>query len=312
MQTTAILMRAPGEIRPETVDLRQPGPGDGVVQIDHSGISTGTERLLYTGRMPNFPGMGYPLVPGYESIGTVMEAPKGSGLTVGDAVFVPGADCYSEVRGLFGGAAQTVICPTERLLRVDAGIGETGVLIALAATARHALAGLRTALPDLIVGHGVMGRLLARLTVAAGGPPPTVWEVDPARREGALGYTVRAPEGDTCTYSAIYDASGDLSQLDRLIGRLDKGGEIVLAGFYAEPVSFAFPPAFIKEARLRVSAEWTRADLEAVRRLIEDGHLDLSDLLTHSRPADEASAAYTQAFSDPACLKMCLNWKGCQ
>ena len=34
--------------------------------------------------------------------------------------------------------------------------------------------------PELIIGHGVLGRLLARLTVAAGLPPPTVWELDAA------------------------------------------------------------------------------------------------------------------------------------
>ncbi len=54
--------------------------------------------------------------------------------------------------------------------------------MALAATARHAIAGFGTALPDLIVGHGVLGRLLARLTLAAGGTPPTVWELNPRRR----------------------------------------------------------------------------------------------------------------------------------
>jgi myo-inositol-1(or 4)-monophosphatase len=36
----------------------------------HSGISTGTERLLWDGTMPPFPGLGYPLVPGYETVGT--------------------------------------------------------------------------------------------------------------------------------------------------------------------------------------------------------------------------------------------------
>jgi bacteriochlorophyllide a dehydrogenase len=63
-------------------------------------------------------------------------------------------------------------------------LGAEGALLALAATARHALAGFNTALPDLIVGHGVLGRLLARLTIAAGRPPPTVWEVNPARARG--------------------------------------------------------------------------------------------------------------------------------
>ena len=53
--------------------------------------------------------------------------------------------------------------------------------------------------PDLIVGHGVMGRLLARITLALGLPAPTVWETQPVRREGATGYSVIHPdEGARC------------------------------------------------------------------------------------------------------------------
>ena len=50
------------------------------------------------------------------------------------------------------------------------------------------MAGPGKTAPDLIVGHGVLGRLLARLTIAAGCPAPTVWEIDPARMSGADGY----------------------------------------------------------------------------------------------------------------------------
>jgi hypothetical protein len=42
------------------------GPSDVLVDVRWSGISTGTEKLLWTGEMPVFPGMGYPLVPGYD------------------------------------------------------------------------------------------------------------------------------------------------------------------------------------------------------------------------------------------------------
>ena len=83
-----------------------------VVQVRHSGVSTGTEKLFWQGTMPPFPGMGYPLVPGYESFGDVVEAGADSGFRIGESVFVPGADCYEGgVRGLFGGAAQTPVTP---------------------------------------------------------------------------------------------------------------------------------------------------------------------------------------------------------
>ena len=43
------------------------------------------------------------------------------------------------------------------MTRIDAALGAEGALLALAATARHAMAGLDQAVPDLIVGHGVLG-----------------------------------------------------------------------------------------------------------------------------------------------------------
>jgi len=309
MQTQAIILSAPRAIGLGQARLKAPGEGDLVVAVRHSGISTGTEKLFWSGTMPPFPGMGYPLVPGYESFGEVVEAGAGTGFRPGDWVFVPGANCYEDgLRGLFGGAAATLVTAAHRVSRLDRQAGPEGALLALAATARHALAGFGTALPDLIVGHGVLGRLLARLTLAAGGAAPTVWETNPLRRSPEA-YPVIDPEADPRRdYRAIYDASGAANMLNLLIPRLQKGGEIVLAGFYTEPLSFAFPPAFMKEARIRIAAEWQPDDLIATRALIESGALSLSGLITHQASVAEAPAAYDTAFSDPNCLKMILNW----
>lgn len=294
-----------------SADLILPKAGDVVVQVHHSGISTGTEKLLWLGTMPPFPGMGYPLVPGYEAFGEIVEAGPETRFRPGEHVFVPGANCYGgALRGLFGAAAQQLVTPASRICALDAGIGRQGALLALAATARHALAGQGRALPELIVGHGTLGRLLARLTLAAGAKPPTVWETDPARRGGTTDYPVLDPEDDPRRdYGTIYDASGAPDLLNTLMPRLARGGEIVLCGFYPDPVSFAFPPAFLKELRLRISAEWQPADLAATRGLIDAGLLSLDGLITHHCPAAEARAAYHTAFTDADCLKMIIDWK---
>lgn len=280
------------------------------MDIAHSGISTGTEKLFWTGDMPPFPGMGYPLIPGYEASGEVVEAGSNTGYKPGDHVFVPGANCYNGVFGLFGGATRRLVTAQDRVTRIDRELGAQGALLALAATARHAMAGLDKAVPDLIVGHGVLGRLLARLTIAAGAPAPMVWEIDADRMSGADGYEVVQPDtDDRRDYRSIYDASGNGGLLNDLVGRIAKGGEIVLAGFYTQPLQFAFPPAFMKEARFRVAAEWARDDLAATRTLVENGALSLDGLITHQVAATDAPGAYRTAFEDPTCLKMILNWE---
>lgn len=304
----AVVLEAPRCLDLRDLELDAPGEADVVVDIEWSGISSGTERLLWNGRMPPFPGMGYPLVPGYESVGRVRQAGSASGRQAGERVFVPGARCFGTVRGLFGGAASALVVPGARTWSVPESLGEQAVLLALAATARHALAAPHAPPPGLIVGHGVLGRLLARLAVSMG-HEPVVWERDASRRDGARGYAVIDPDTDERRdYPSIIDASGDASLLDALIARLAPGGEVVLAGFYSEPLMFDFPPAFMREARIRIAAEWKPDDLAAVIAATASGALSLDGLITHRSPAYAAPAAYRTAFSDAACLKMVLDW----
>jgi 3-hydroxyethyl bacteriochlorophyllide a dehydrogenase len=263
--------------------------------------------------MPDFPGMGYPLVPGYETVGTVVEAGASANVKIGETVYVPGARCFGPVRGLFGGSAALLVSPAARVLPIAEHLGEKAILLALAATAYHAQAGASQTGGTLVVGHGVLGRLLARIVAIKSSEPPVVWERNPLRAEGAVGYSVVDPQEDPRRdYTTIYDVSGDAGLLDTLISRLGMGGEIVLAGFYESQLAFTFPPAFMREARLRVAAQWREADLFAVKDLIEAGTLSFDGLITHHRPAVDAVSAYPVAFNDPSCLKMVVDWRNCQ
>jgi len=309
METNAIILDEPRAIGLRPVRLALPEDGAVLVEVSHTGISAGTERLLWDGTMPAFPGMGYPLVPGYETVGRVAD-PGSSALPRGAPVFVPGARCYGGVRALFGGAAKRVLSPAARLHGVDDASADM-TLLALAATAHHAIE--VGGAPDLVVGHGVLGRLVARVAIALGHAPPRVHEVSEARTAGAEGYEILHPENDPRRdYRAVMDASGDGNILDTAIARIAPGGRVVLAGFYKERLSFAFPAAFMREANLTVAAEWKPGDLTGVRRLLDAGRLHLGGLVTHEAPARDAAAAYATAFSEPDCLKMVLNWEGVQ
>ena len=308
MQAQAVVFENPKHLELRGLDLRAPGAGELEVDIEFSGISTGTERLLWDGTMPAFPGMGYPLVPGYESVGRVARVGAGVTAKVGSRVFVPGAQCFEGVHNLFGGSASRLVVQQQRAVEVQDHLGARAVLLALAATAQHALA--NQAPPDLIIGHGVMGRLLARLTVAAGHAAPMVWELNASRHAGANGYVVVNPGDDSRRdYRAIYDVSGDSQIIDKAVACQAPGGEVVLAGFYKDSLSFAFAPAFMRETRIRIAAQWKREDLDAVTALAHSGKLSLDGLITHTEKPANAASAYQTAFGDATCLKMILDWK---
>ena len=310
MKAQAIIFEKPGSLVVDHTELNNPGSDDLVVKSLWSGISTGTERLLWTGEMPPFPGMGYPLVPGYETVGEVVEATGANKHRIGERVFVPGCSAYKEVHGLFGGSASHLVVDAQKAVHVDEAMGAQALLSALAATAHHAIAVNQNHLPQLIVGNGVLGRLIARITLALGGEAPVIWETNPIRRDNSEGFRVIDPSQDEGSqYQSVIDVSGSSNILDSLIKYLTPRGEITLAGFYSKRVDFAFPSAFMKEAVIRIAAEWKPEDLEAINRLTGEGVLSFENLITHHAAPNDAAAAYETAFSDPECLKMVFNWE---
>ena len=314
MKAKAIVFEAPKSLSVRELELAPMGPRDLEVTVAFSGISTGTERLLWEGTMPPFPGLSYPLVPGYETVGTIAKmGAEVTGWTVGDSVFLPGSYAFQGVQNIFGGSGERLVVPHERAVKLDPAWGAKGVLLALAATAHHVFTvgrdNLPLAYPDLIIGHGIMGRLLARMVVAAGKPAPVVWETQAVRQKGALGYEVIHPDQDIRKdYRCICDVSGDASILNRVIPKMAAGGEVVLAGFYKQDLSFAYAPAFMREASIRVAAQWKKHDLDAVVAMFHDGSLSLDGLITHTEKAAHAQRAYEIAFGDPQCLKMIVEW----
>jgi bacteriochlorophyllide a dehydrogenase len=310
VHSMAVVFDEPQLLALRELPLDEPGDADVMIAVHYTGISTGTERLLFSGTMPPHPGLAYPLVPGYETVGTIIHAGPLSNRAVGDEVFVAGARCFGKTRGLFGGAAEKLVVAGEKTHLVPRGLGDRCVLLSLAATALHCLrTHSQSAFPELIVGHGSLGRIAARLVIALGGTPPTVWEVNSARMTGAEGYAVMRREDDQRTdYKTILDLSGDNSVLDTLLPRLVRGGEIVLGGFYHESVHFAYTLAFMRSMRLLIAAEFTQTDLADATAMVTDGRLSLDNIITHRVPAANAASAYVTAFTDPSCVKMILNW----
>jgi 3-hydroxyethyl bacteriochlorophyllide a dehydrogenase len=315
MKAQAIVFEAPQSIAVRTLELAPMGARDVEVTVSFSGISTGTERLLWDGTMPPFPGLSYPLVPGYETVGTVAQmGAEVTGLSLGDLVFLPGSYAFQGVQNIFGGSGSRLVVPHERAVKLDAALGVKGVLLALAATAHHVFTvgreGLPLAYPDLIIGHGIMGRLLARMVVAAGKPAPVVWETQAVRQSGALGYGVIHPDEDARKdYRCICDVSGDSGILNRVIPKMAPGGEVVLAGFYKQDLSFSYAMAFMREASIRVAAQWKKHDLDAVVAMFHNGSLPLEGLITHFETPQRAQQAYEVAFGNPQCLKMVIDWR---
>ena len=287
MNTLAVVLEEPERLVLRRLDLSPPGDEDVVVDIEWSGISTGTERLLWSGRMPPFPGMGYPLVPGYESVGRVSAV----------GAVESGARWRARVRAgraLLRRRARTVRRRRRRRRRPRRArrahrraTGRAGRAARAGGDRVSCARRGRRHQPDLIVGHGVLGRLLARLAVLAGGAPPVVWERNPRARGRRRRLRGRRP-GRRHAPRLPRDLRRQRRRLparhaDRAPGarRRDRARRFLQRCRCRSRFRR-------RSCARRASASprsGSRADLVAVRDLAESGRLSLDGLITHRSEA---------------------------
>lgn len=234
-EALAFWLREPGvgEIRP--VALAEPGPGEVQVRTVRSGISRGTETLVFDGRVPpsqhdamrapyqdgDFPG---PVKYGYLSVGVVERGPpRLRGRTV--FCLYPHQTCY-----VVPAAAVTVVpdeVPPARA--VLAGTVETAV---------NALWDAGPLLGDrvTVVGAGMVGCCVARLLARMPGVEVTLVDVDPARADVAasLGVDFALPAAAADGRDLVVHTSATSSGLQHSLELLAAEGTVIDLSWYGD------------------------------------------------------------------------------
>jgi threonine dehydrogenase-like Zn-dependent dehydrogenase len=298
-QERAFWVREPGrgEIRPVTV----PAPADGEVLVRtlFSGVSRGTETLVFRGGVPvdqhdrmraphqdgEFPG---PVKYGYLSVGRVEDGvPALRGRTVfclhphQTAYVVPAADAV---------VVPDDVPPARAVL---AGTVETAVNALWDASP---MVGDRVA----VVGAGMVGCCVARLLAAFPGVETTLVDVDPdrARTAAALGVGFASPDNAPDGLDLVLHASATSAGLQRSLELLAPDGHVVDLSWYGDtPVRLDLGGAFhagrlavrasqVGEVALARRHRRTRSErLALALRLLRDDAFDA--LLTGATPFAE-------------------------
>jgi 3-hydroxyethyl bacteriochlorophyllide a dehydrogenase len=298
--THAIVFSAPGVLGTHEASLREASPDEVVVDTRYSSISAGTERLLFAGKLPGFPMLRFPLVPGYEAVGVVARVGADvRTVAVGDEVFVGGSMCYTDVAGVFGGNAARTIKKAAQVVPLHGIPLARAPLLALAATSLHGVRRLGNVAGKTVcvLGMGAIGRFAA-LFLAAAGARVTCEALDLSR--------VSLDEA-LHDLDAIVEGTGRSEELARCARALRPGGTIALLSYYDE-LRTPYVDLFVKEISLLVAREWAHDDLLAARDALASGSIDVGALADHVVPVAEYERAYRTAFEDPSIPKVILQW----
>jgi NADPH:quinone reductase-like Zn-dependent oxidoreductase len=276
-----------GELRRERV--ARPGPDEVLIEAIASGISRGTESLVFRGEVPasqhaamrapfQAGEFGFPVKYGYSSVGTVADGPAALRDRRVFCLF-PHQDRY--------------VVPAAAVLPVPDDVPDTRAV--LAANMETALNGLWDAAPRIgdriaVVGAGVLGALSAALLSRLPGVELQLIDVDPgkARIAKALGVGFTLPTDATGDADIVIHASGAPEGLATALSLAGFEATVLELGWYGDrlvpaPLGEAFHSRRLTLRSSQVGAvagerraRWDqRRRLALALRLLADPRLDM-------------------------------------
>jgi threonine dehydrogenase-like Zn-dependent dehydrogenase len=296
-----------GELRPVT--LPDPGSDEVLVRTLHSGISRGTETLVFAGRVPasqyqrmrapfqdgELPG---PVKYGYLNVGVVEHGPAE---LLGRTVFC-----------LYPHQSEYLV-PRNAVLPVPAGVpARRAVLAGTVETAINALWDAPPLIGDRVsvVGAGMVGCCLARLLASIPGTRVTLIDVNPDRAETAekLGVEFALPASAKGEQDLVLHTSATAAGLQLALDLLAAEGEVLELSWYGDTeVSLALGGTFhsgrlaIRASQVGLVAPARRASRTGTDRLalalelLRDPAFDA--LLSGSSPFEELPATMARLSS---------------
>ena len=295
----AFWLREPGvgEIRPE--HLEQPGPGELLVRTVNSGVSRGTESLVFSGRVPasqydtmrapfqvgDFPG---PVKYGYLNVGVVESGPEN---LRGRTVFC----LYPHQTSYVVSAEAVTVVPDE----VPA---ERAILAGTVETAINALWDAAPLVGDRItvLGGGMVGCSVALLLGRIPGVEVQLVDIDPSRAAiaDAIEVGFALPDDATDGQDLVIHTSATSAGLQRSLDLLSREGTVIDLSWYGDTeVSLSLGGAF-HSGRLAIRASQVGMVAPARRgtRSMGDRLILALDLLKD--PAFDALISGSSPFQD--------------
>jgi 2-desacetyl-2-hydroxyethyl bacteriochlorophyllide A dehydrogenase len=295
----AFWLRKPGVGEIREVPLPEPGADDVVVRTLRSGVSRGTETLVFQGRVPpsqyrimrapfqdgDFPG---PVKYGYLSVGVVESGPpKLQGRTV--FCLYPHQTAY--------------VVPASSVVVVPDGVPPSRAV--LAGTVETAVNALWDAAPLVgdrvaVVGGGMVGCCVARLLARIPGVRVTLVDVDPARAAtaAALGVDFALPEAAARERDLVVHTSATSAGLQRSLELLGQEGTVIDLSWYGDTeVALSLVGAFhSRRLAIRASQVGIVAPARRATRTTTDRLTLALDLLAD--PAFDALLTGTSSFAE--------------
>lgn len=330
----AIVYDRPAEYRLAEIPTPQPGAGEVLLRVLMAGVC-GTDLHIHEGEF----GPTYPLIPGHEVVGEVVEVGSGvESIALGSrVVFDNTSSCgrcveCRRARPAFcriliaqgvnapGGFAEYVVTDANRCFVVDDLDLGVAVFAEPTACVVHGLdmLELKSGSDVLLVGAGPTGLLLTQLLASSGAntltvAAPTTAKLELAAKLGA-DRTVNVTRGANLSaqlmdssggdgYDVVIDATGAIPVLEHAIALTRTGGTIFVYGMAAEQARLPILPYEVFRRELTIKGSFAQQfSFDRSLKALRSGRVRTEGLITHRFGLEQYADALA-AVGDSSSIK---------
>lgn len=324
----AIVFTSPYQVELQELEIPKPGQGELLVKTLYTGVSTGTETRVLSGKQI---GGKFPLIPGYENIGRIVETGESTSLKPGDIIFHTGSSYTGRFTKCWGAHLEYALVNETEVYSVPEGLDPgDGVYAKVGAIALH---GVKRAQIDkndtvVIVGLGLIGHLAAQCAKVHHARVIGV-DTNPERLKLAaasgIEYLVDASRDDVKlkvdeyadnNVSVAMDVTGiadTIKNTARLVRSMSwsppysASPKLVILGSYTDPIVLDYDPLFMDEVDILFSRDTRPDDINDMLTLLREKKVNPWVINAKCYDADDAPQAYKELI-EKKLMRVIFKW----
>ena len=314
-EAQAIVLQKANKLKLQSAAYHADQPGDVLVKTIASTITPGFDRLLLTNKPVSNKVFKYPIMPGSEAIGQVIETgPEVTDLQPGDFVYAFRGDQWTVIEPYAGCHAEIIPTSRQNVLALGRPPVHRDLLTGLLAYAVSAIdkVPLEASSKVLVLGLGSVGLMVSEYLHSLGIKQVDAVEIFSIRGQLSHAEHIALDIDDFTgefnnTYDLVIETTGRILMIEKATRLMKPQAVVLLMGNY-EVMAYDYRLIQHKEPVIISSSITSLSHLKEAISLLESDRLETEKFFTGVYPVAQFELAYRRALDGKESIKTVLSW----